>query len=186
MTIHLPLKESSLDRIEKSIGFNVLIKIDSELEDASISVEPNRKQFGNFIRFLKAFSTPPLESTLILQEFIKDTVGKDLRVFVVGTDIIACMLRAADENAIAKGEFRSNISNGGTGTPFEINDQIKHVALESARAIGLNIAGIDVFLDERNSVCEVNSSPGFEGLEKATGLNVPKKIFEYIRRCLGK
>jgi gamma-F420-2:alpha-L-glutamate ligase len=114
----------------------------------------------------------------IVQEFISFSKGRDIRVIVVGGRAIGAMLRKARE-----GGFKANISRGGLGEPFELNSELEWLSIEAARVLGLDIAGVDLlFVDgEGYKVCEVNSGPGFEGFEKATGVNVPQQIYQYIQ-----
>ena len=97
---------------------------------------------------------------IILQEFIKDTWGKDLRVFVVNDKVVGCMMRQATDD-----DFRANITRGGEGFPYEVNEQIEWLSSESSKALGLDIAGVDLlFQNGGYKICEVNSNPGFESV----------------------
>jgi len=118
---------------------------------------------------------------VIIQEFVLFSNGKDVRVFVVGRRHIGAMVRIARE-----GKLKANFSAGGTVASFDLNPAVERLAVESAKLVGLDIAGIDILFDgDSYKVCEVNSSPGFEGFEKATGLNVPQEIYHYIQVRLG-
>lgn len=113
----------------------------------------------------------------IIQEFVSYSKGRDIRVLVVGGRAIGAMLRKAKE-----GQFKANISRGGLGKPFELNSEVEWLSIEAARVLGLDIAGVDILFDrEGYKVCEVNGGPGFEGFEKATGVNVPQQIYQYIQ-----
>lgn len=117
----------------------------------------------------------------IIQEFVSDSRGRDIRVMIVGARAIGAMLREATE-----GSFKANISRGGSGRPFELNAELEWLSVEAARVLGLDVAGVDVLFDgEGYKVCEVNSGPGFEGFEKATGLNIPEQILQYAQVRLG-
>ncbi|MBW3581991.1 MAG: RimK family alpha-L-glutamate ligase [Euryarchaeota archaeon] len=112
---------------------------------------------------------------ILLQEYIEESKGSDVRVLVVGGKVVAAMKRQADV-----GEFRSNIHRGGTGTLFKLDAKSKRMAVDAARIIGLDIAGVDlIYSDHGPLVMEVNSSPGFEGLEKATGQDIARIIMEH-------
>ncbi len=116
-----------------------------------------------------------LDQDIVLQEFVKESRGRDIRALVVGDRVIGAMRRQA-----RKGEFRSNIHRGGSGRPIELSPAWAKVAVKAARALGLEVCGVDMLeTEEGPKVMEVNSSPGFEGLEKATGLDVAGAIIEH-------
>ncbi len=113
----------------------------------------------------------------VIQEFVSDSRGKDIRVMVVGGRSIGAILREAQA-----GKYKANISRGGFGKPFALNPEVEWLSIEAARVLGLDIAGVDLLFDgEGYKVCEVNSGPGFKGFEQTTGLNVPQQIFQYIQ-----
>jgi ribosomal protein S6--L-glutamate ligase len=116
-----------------------------------------------------------LDANILVQEFIKEAGGADLRAFVVGERVVASMIRQA-----APGEFRSNLHRGGSAEATELSTKERRTALASARALGLGIAGVDMVRSARGPlVLEVNSSPGLEGIENATGVDVAAEIIEY-------
>ena len=115
----------------------------------------------------------------LMQEFIASSKGRDIRINVVGDQVIASMLR---EN---KNDFRSNISNGGTGTIYQPNNEYINLAIKAARALGLDFAGVDVMFGEDGPIiCEINSNPQFASTLKATGINLADSIVEYILRLV--
>ena len=117
----------------------------------------------------------------VIQEFVSGSKGKDIRVMVVGGRAIGAILREAQE-----GKYKANISRGGAGKPFELNPEVEWLSIEAARALGLDIAGVDILFDgEGYKVCEANSGPGFKGFEMTTKLNVPRQIYQYIQVRLG-
>ena len=117
-----------------------------------------------------------LEEDVLIQEFLKKSAGKDYRVFVVGGEIVACMLRTAPT-----GEFRSNIHRGGEGTPVTLPKSYRTTAVRAAQAFGLGVAGVDLMEGPNGAtILEVNSSPGFEGIEKATKRNIAAMIMRYV------
>jgi len=123
---------------------------------------------------VKILATP---KTLLVQEYIGERPGEDLRVLVIGGKVIGAMKRIAPP-----GDFRANISNGGYGEPFAVTGEIEYLARETARICGLEIAGIDLLFDKDGyKICEANSAPGFEGFEKYCGINVAEHIAEYIK-----
>ena len=115
---------------------------------------------------------------LLVQEFVKESKGADIRVFVVDGQIVGAMKRQGVE-----GDFRSNLHRGGTATSLELSDEEKSTAIRSAKKLGLGIAGVDMLQSKRGPlVMEVNSSPGLEGIEGATGVDIATKIIEYVER----
>jgi ribosomal protein S6--L-glutamate ligase len=117
-----------------------------------------------------------LKANILVQEFIKEAGGADIRCFVVGNRIVAAMQRQAPE-----GEFRSNLHRGGTASIIKLTRDERATALAAAKAMGLGVCGVDILRSSRGPlVMEVNSSPGLEGIEAATGLDVAGMIYEYI------
>ncbi len=125
---------------------------------------------------LEAFNG--LGARVIAQEFIKEAGGADIRAFVVDGQIVGAMKRQGKE-----GEFRSNLHRGGSATIIELTDEEERTALKAAKAMGLGVAGVDMLQSEKGPlVLEVNSSPGLEGIENATGRDIAKDIIKYIER----
>ena len=113
---------------------------------------------------------------ILVQEFIKEAGGTDIRALVVGGKVIAAMKRTG-----AEGEFRSNLHRGGSAQSIKISPEERSTAIRSAKAMGLNVCGVDMLRANHGPVVmEVNSSPGLEGVEKATGIDVAGKIIEYL------
>lgn len=119
-----------------------------------------------------------LEARVIIQEYVKEAKGADIRAFVVDGQIIGAMKRQGKE-----GEFRSNLHRGGTATIIELTDEEEIAAIKAAKAMGLGVAGVDMLQSERGPlILEVNSSPGLEGIETATGKDIARSIIKYIER----
>jgi ribosomal protein S6--L-glutamate ligase len=119
-----------------------------------------------------------LYANFLVQEFIGESRGADIRCFVVGGKVVAAMRRQAKN-----GEFRSNLHRGGSASAVEPSAREIDVALRAARTIGLNVAGVDLLRSRRGPlVLEVNSSPGLEGIEAATGVDVAGAVIEYLER----
>lgn len=117
-------------------------------------------------------------SIVLLQEFIKESKGKDIRVFVVGGRAVASMMRAA-----VRGEFRSNIELGGAGEKVDITKEEEDLALRATEALGLEIAGVDIVRSKNGPlVLEVNGNPGFKKLEEVSGVNVAGEIVQFLAR----
>ena len=117
-----------------------------------------------------------LDANILIQEFIKEANGEDIRAIVVGDKVVASMKRRAKP-----GEFRSNVHLGGSVSEYEMTDEEKDSAVRSAKVLGLQVAGVDLIQSSRGPlVLEVNSSPGLEGIEKASGIDVAEKIIEFL------
>lgn len=117
-----------------------------------------------------------LKARVILQEFIEESGGADIRAFVVNGEVVGAMKRQGKE-----GEFRSNLHRGGSANIIKLKRAEKAAALKAAEAMGLKIAGVDMLQSKRGPlILEVNSSPGLEGIENATGVDIAGKIVEYI------
>ncbi|MGB3591763.1 MAG: 30S ribosomal protein S6--L-glutamate ligase [Nonlabens sp.] len=117
-----------------------------------------------------------LKTRVIIQEFIAEAGGADLRAFVVGDQVVGAMKRQA-----AAGEFRSNLHRGGTARNITLTEQEERTAINAAKALGLGVCGVDILQSSRGPLLlEVNSSPGLEGIEGATGNNIARAIIKYI------
>ncbi len=119
-----------------------------------------------------------LQARVIVQEFIKEAGGADIRVFIVDGHVVGAMKRQGKE-----GEFRSNLHRGGSASVIDLSDDEENAAIKAAKAMGLGVAGVDMLQSARGPlILEVNSSPGLEGIEAATGIDVAKSIIRYIER----
>jgi ribosomal protein S6--L-glutamate ligase len=117
-----------------------------------------------------------LDAHFLVQEFIHEAGGADIRCFVIGDRVVAAMKRQARE-----GEFRSNLHRGGSAEAIRVTPEERSTALRAARIMGLNVAGVDLLRSNRGPVVmEVNSSPGLEGIEKASGKDIAAEIIEFI------
>lgn len=117
-----------------------------------------------------------MKAHFLVQEFIREANGCDIRAFVIGDRVVASMMRRAKE-----GDFRSNLHRGGTATTVDISPEEATMAVNAAKALGLNVAGVDLLRSSRGPlVLEVNSSPGLQGIETSTGLDIAGMIIEYI------
>ncbi len=161
----------TLDQIDEAIkmvgGFPIVLKLLRGTQGIGVMLAKTRDSALNTLW--------GLQQDVMIQEFISESKGKDIRALVVNGKVVAAMRREA-----RIGEFRSNIHRGGIGQLIDLKDEFKHVALKSVEVIGLDIAGVDML--ESNTgpkIIEINSSPGFEGLEKATGKDIAKCIIDY-------
>ena len=119
-----------------------------------------------------------MKAHILVQEYVKESKGTDIRCLVIGGKVVAAMMRTAGE-----GEFRSNIHRGGKGQMVKITPEERSTAIRAARIMGLNVAGVDILRSNHGPVVlEVNSSPGLEGIEKATGINIAGMIIQYIEK----
>ena len=117
-----------------------------------------------------------IDANILIQEFVSESRGEDIRAIVVGDKVVASMKRKAKP-----GEFRSNVHLGGTVENYDLNEQEEESAIKAAKVLGLSVAGVDLIQSNRGPlVLEVNSSPGLEGIEKASGVDVADKIIEYL------
>jgi ribosomal protein S6--L-glutamate ligase len=117
-----------------------------------------------------------LKANILVQEFIKEAGGSDIRCLVIGEKVVAAMMRRARE-----GEFRSNLHRGGTAELIRITPEERSTAVRAAAAMGLNVAGVDILRSNHGPVImEVNSSPGLEGIEKATGKDIAGMIIDFL------
>lgn len=115
---------------------------------------------------------------ILVQEYIKEAKGRDIRCFVVGDEVVAAIERRAKE-----GDFRSNLHRGGVATIASITPREREIALKAARTMGLDVAGVDILRADRGPlVMEVNASPGLEGVEKTTGIDIAAKMIQWIER----
>ncbi len=121
-----------------------------------------------------------LKANIMVQEYIKESNGSDIRCFVVGDKVVAAMKRQGPE-----GDFRSNLHLGGTAEKIKITPEERKTAVAAVKAMGLGVAGVDILRSARGPlVLEVNSAPGIEGIENATGLQVAEKIIEHIEKSV--
>lgn len=126
-----------------------------------------------------------LKVNILVQEYIREAKGSDIRCFVIGKQVVAAMRRQAKSPE----EFRSNLHRGGTASAVEITDEERVMAIRAARIMGLQVAGVDIVRSNRGPlVIEINASPGLEGIEKTTKIDVAGKIIEYVAEniCAGK
>jgi len=159
--------------VKREIGFPAIIKNVTGSKGAGIYLSESASQFKDLMELI--YTNNP-NANVIIQEYIKNSHGRDLRVFVVGGRILACMQRTSYD-----GNFKANFSLGGSTEEFIVTPEIEWLAIETAKMTGLDIAGIDLLFDENGfKVCEANSCPGFKGLELAVGPIIAEQIIDYI------
>ncbi|MDD4363126.1 MAG: RimK family alpha-L-glutamate ligase [Atribacterota bacterium] len=168
----------NIELIEKTLGFPIVVKTISGSQGSGVFLCENKTHLEDLMQLIDTAKT---QANFIIQEFIKTSKGRDLRVFIVGGIAIACMERISSD-----GSFKANFSRGGEVREFPMNKEIEWLATESSRVLNLDIAGIDLLFDGENfKVCEANSSPGFKGIESCCNISIPDAIFDYIKIRLG-
>lgn len=161
------------DLIKMVGGTPLIIKLLEGTQGIGVVLAETRKAAESVI---EAFYG--LKVNFLIQEYIKESGGADIRCFVVGNCVVAAMLRQAPP-----GEFRSNIHRGGQGAPIKITKKERDTAIAAAKIMGLHLAGVDLLRSARGPlVMEVNSSPGLEGIETATHQDVAGMIIQYMER----
>ncbi len=154
-------------------GAPVVVKLLEGTQGVGVVLAETRKAAESVIEAFRG-----LGANFIVQEFVKEADGADIRCFVVGDKVVASMMRKGKE-----GEFRSNLHRGGTASLVKITPEERATAVRSARVMGLNVAGVDLLRSKRGPVVmEVNSSPGLEGIESATGKDVAGMIIAFIEK----
>ncbi len=163
--------------VEQVGGAPLIIKLLEGTQGLGVVMAETRKAAQSVI---EAFHG--LKARVIVQEFIKEAKGADLRAFIVDGEVVGAMKRQGKE-----GEFRSNLHRGGSASVYKLSRAEKSAALKAAKALGLSVAGVDMLQSARGPlILEVNSSPGLEGIEKATSVDVAGKVIEYIERNSSK
>jgi ribosomal protein S6--L-glutamate ligase len=122
-----------------------------------------------------------MDANILVQQYVKEAAGSDIRAFIVGGKVVAAMRRTG-----APGDFRSNLHRGGSAQPIKLSAKERATAVRAAKTMGLNVAGVDMLQSEEGPmVLEVNSSPGLEGIEGASGVDIADIIIEYIEDNAG-
>lgn len=161
-----------LPAIERVGGAPVIIKLLEGTQGIGVILAPDRKVAEAVIETLHS-----TKQNVLIQRFIAESRGRDLRAIVIGDRVVAAMRRIGKE-----GEFRSNVHRGGSTEPVELDDHTKRVAVRAAHTMGLRVAGVDMLeSDDGPMVMEVNSSPGLEGIEGATHLDIAGAIIDYVQ-----
>ncbi|MFO0359124.1 MAG: 30S ribosomal protein S6--L-glutamate ligase [Flavobacteriales bacterium] len=163
-----------VERILKEAGgAPVVIKLLEGTQGLGVVLAENKKAA---VSVVEAFNG--LKARVIVQEFIKEAKGADIRAFVVDGHVVGAMKRQAKE-----GEFRSNLHRGGTAEVIELTREEELAAIKAANALKLGIAGVDILQSDRGPlIIEVNSSPGLEGIEAATGKDIGAQIIKYVEK----
>ena len=161
------------DLLKIAGGAPVVIKLLEGTQGVGVVLAETKKAAESVIEAFRG-----LKANFMVQEFIKEAGGADIRCFVIGDKVVAAMKRQGKE-----GEFRSNLHRGGTARLIKITPEERSTAVRSARAMGLHVAGVDLLRSNHGPVVmEVNSSPGLEGIENATGKDIAGMIIEFIEK----
>ena len=172
-TVFASNKSNAKDVIALSGGTPLILKILEGTQGVGVVLVDSKKAAKSV---LDAFYG--MDVNLLVQEYIEEAGGSDIRVFVVDGEVVAAMKRQG-----AEGDFRSNLHQGGNATIYKLNRKEKVTAIAAAKAMGLGVCGVDMIISKRGPlVMEVNSSPGLEGIEKSTNINVAAKIMDYIEK----
>jgi ribosomal protein S6--L-glutamate ligase len=168
--------DATQDLIASVGGAPLIVKIMQSTHGNGVVLAETKKAAEALITAFRG-----LQADFLVQEFVKEAGGADIRCFVIGDKVIAAMQRNA-----APGEFRSNLHRGGTAQVVKLRPDERKLAVKAAQVMGLDVAGVDIIRSNHGPlVLEVNSSPGLEGIERATGKDIAGAIIEYIEKdCL--
>jgi ribosomal protein S6--L-glutamate ligase len=154
-------------------GAPVIVKLLEGTQGVGVVLAETKKAAESVIAAFRQ-----LDANILVQEYIKEAGGSDIRCLVVGNRVVASMERRG-----APGDFRSNLHRGGTAARVRLTPEERSIAVRAARAMGLNISGVDILRSNHGPVVmEVNSSPGLEGVETTTGVDVAGRIIEYLEK----
>lgn len=166
---------TDIDGLIDQIGLPVIIKLATGTHGNGVVLADTKKAAKSALQAFYLYNEDG--TNILLQEYIEESAGTDIRAFVVGSRVVASMKRQSLDD-----DFRSNLHKGGEGRSIKLTQEEEKIAIKAAKAMGLHIAGVDLMRSKRGPlVLEVNASPGF-GIEKVTGRNVAEKIIEYIEQ----
>lgn len=165
--------DDTQDLIRMVGGAPLVIKLLEGTQGKGVILADSHQSAVSIINAFKEMS-----ANILVQEFIEESRGTDIRCFVVGDKVVAAIKRQAKE-----GEFRANVHQGGKALKVKLTPQERAIAIGAAKTMGLKVAGVDLIRSHHGPlVLEINSSPGLEGIEKATHVNVAMKVIEYIEK----
>lgn len=164
-------RKDVLPAIDRVGGAPVVIKLIEGTQGIGVLLAESVKTAEGIVELLQS-----QKQNVLIQKFVSESKGRDIRAFVVGDRVVAAMRRVAQGQ-----EFRSNVHRGGVGEPVELSEEYRETAVRCTQILGLQVAGVDMLEGKDGpQVMEVNSSPGLEGIESCTGLDVAGAIIEYI------
>ena len=162
--------------IDLARGAPLVVKLLESSQGKGVILAETKKAASSVISAFQKLNAP-----FIVQDFVKDSNGSDIRLFVIGGKVVASMMRSASDD-----DFRSNLHAGGKANKIKITQDERKIAKQATNAMGLNIAGVDLLRSsEGPKVLEVNSSPGLQGIETVNNFNVASLIIDYIEKRLG-
>jgi gamma-F420-2:alpha-L-glutamate ligase len=171
MMVRMPIDDGL---VESNIGFPCVVKVVTGSYGEGVYLCEKKRDYKKLMEFIDNLGN---KKTMIVQKYMGERIGEDLRVLVIGGKVLGAMKRTAPD-----GDFRANITNGGTGENYPLTEEIEFLARETARALNLDIAGVDLLFDKNGFVvCEANSNPGFSGFETYCQVDVADAITEYIK-----
>ncbi|WP_319777867.1 RimK family alpha-L-glutamate ligase [Maridesulfovibrio sp.] len=166
------------DMIEKEFGYPLVVKVIGGSKGNGVALVDSAKQLNNMVQMFEAGG---IQEDVLIQEFIETSRGRDVRILIVDHKPVSAMIRSNSR----KDGFKSNYSAGGQVNSFDLTPEMEELAVRVSNVLELNIGGIDLlFTEDGFKVCEANSIPGFEGMEKACDINVPAEILKSIARQL--
>lgn len=164
---------ADIDDLLDQIGLPVIIKLAVGTHGNGVVLAETKKAAKSALQAFYLYNEDG--TNILLQEYVKESAGEDIRAFVVGSRVVASMKRQSLDD-----DFRSNLHKGGEGASVKLTPEETRIAIKAAREMGLHIAGVDLMRSSRGPlVLEVNASPGF-GIEKVTGRNVAEKMIDYV------
>ena len=164
---------ADIDDLIEQIGLPVIIKLATSTHGNGVVLAETKKAAKSALQAFYLYNEDG--TNILLQEYVRESAGVDIRALVVGSRVVASMKRQSLDD-----DFRSNLHKGGEGTSVKLTNEEKRIVVKAAKVMGLHVAGVDLIRSARGPlVLEVNASPGF-GIEKVTGRNVAEKIIEYI------
>lgn len=173
VTVFAHRTSDASELLEIAGGAPVVIKLLEGTQGIGVVLGETQKSAESIIQAFGGVNT-----NILVQQFVEEANGEDIRCLVVGEKVVAAMMRKGKE-----GDFRSNLHRGGSAQAIKITAEERRTAIKAANAMGLNVCGVDMLRSNSGPVVmEVNSSPGLEGVEKATGVDVAGKIIEFIEK----
>lgn len=165
------------DNIKQQIeilgGAPVIIKLQEGTQGLGVILAETKKSAKSIIDTFYKMNT-----SILIQKYIEEANGEDVRIFVVGQKVVGCMKRSSE-----LGDFRSNVHRGGNAEAITPTPKEQHIALSAVKYLGLGVAGVDIIRSKKGPLLiEVNASPGLQGIETATGINIAKEIIQFVEK----
>lgn len=165
------------DIVHKHLKFPVIVKTLSGSKGSGVFLSTDENTFNDLMQLIDATNR---NANIILQEFIETSRGRDLRVLTIGGQVVSAMERIANG-----GNFKANFSIGGNALKYKVSPEVERIGSEISRILNLDVAGIDLLFDKQGfKICEVNSAPGFRGMEQCCDIDIADSIFRFIKKKL--